>query len=143
MEKDIPFLQSILPRPFTATYMKGRNNYLLSERIGRAKSVRQSSKDLTKSTTSKRCVSGPKKVEPAIEPSSRTCLSRYLSGVISMPDPNPVLVEMSGLRSVFHHSHARSCEGIRHRSRQSSSVLRRSRFAQRKVRFRYYLTIRQ
>ena len=36
MEKDIPFLQSILPRPFNATYMKGRNNYLCLNRLGRA-----------------------------------------------------------------------------------------------------------
>jgi ATP-dependent DNA helicase DinG len=25
MEKDIPFLQNVLPKPFAATYMKGRN----------------------------------------------------------------------------------------------------------------------
>jgi ATP-dependent DNA helicase DinG len=36
MEKDIPFLQSILPKPFSATYMKGRNNYLCLNRLGRA-----------------------------------------------------------------------------------------------------------
>jgi ATP-dependent DNA helicase DinG len=36
MEKDIPFLQSILPKSFTATYMKGRNNYLCLNRLGRA-----------------------------------------------------------------------------------------------------------
>src|SRR5829696_9343340 len=36
MEKDIPFLQSILPRPFAATYMKGRNNYLCLNRVKRA-----------------------------------------------------------------------------------------------------------
>src|SRR6059058_2273329 len=27
MEKDIPFLQKVLPNKFTAAYMKGRNNY--------------------------------------------------------------------------------------------------------------------
>ena len=36
MEKDIPFLQSVLPKPFSATYMKGRNNYLCLNRLGRA-----------------------------------------------------------------------------------------------------------
>ena len=36
MEKDIPFLQSVLPRKFTATYMKGRNNYVCLHRLGRA-----------------------------------------------------------------------------------------------------------
>src|SRR4030095_8358166 len=36
MEKHIPFLQSILPKSFTATYMKGRNNYLCLNRLGRA-----------------------------------------------------------------------------------------------------------
>lgn len=36
MEKDIPFLQSILPKNFTATYMKGRSNYLCLNRLGRA-----------------------------------------------------------------------------------------------------------
>jgi ATP-dependent DNA helicase DinG len=36
MEKDIPFLQSILPKKFTAAYMKGRNNYLCLNRLGRA-----------------------------------------------------------------------------------------------------------
>lgn len=36
MEKDIPFLQSILPKPFAATYMKGRSNYLCLNRLARA-----------------------------------------------------------------------------------------------------------
>jgi ATP-dependent DNA helicase DinG len=36
MEKDIPFLQSILPRKFSAAYMKGRGNYACLQRIKRA-----------------------------------------------------------------------------------------------------------
>src|SRR5712671_5783663 len=36
MEKDIPFLQRVLPKKFSATYMKGRNNYLCLNRLGRA-----------------------------------------------------------------------------------------------------------
>ncbi|MFN2529717.1 MAG: ATP-dependent DNA helicase [Pyrinomonadaceae bacterium] len=36
MEKDIPFLQSILPKKFSATYMKGRNNYVCLNRLGHA-----------------------------------------------------------------------------------------------------------
>ena len=36
MEKDIPFLQSVLPKQFTAACMKGRNNYACLDRIGRA-----------------------------------------------------------------------------------------------------------
>jgi ATP-dependent DNA helicase DinG len=36
MEKDIPFLQSVLPRRFAATYMKGRSNYLCLNRLARA-----------------------------------------------------------------------------------------------------------
>ncbi|HEY6806915.1 MAG TPA: helicase C-terminal domain-containing protein [Pyrinomonadaceae bacterium] len=36
MEKDIPFLQSVLPRRFAATYMKGRSNYLCINRLARA-----------------------------------------------------------------------------------------------------------
>ena len=36
MEKDIPFLQSVLPKPFSATYMKGRNNYVCLNRLARA-----------------------------------------------------------------------------------------------------------
>lgn len=39
MEKDIPFLQSILPKPFAASYMKGRNNYLCLNRLARAQSA--------------------------------------------------------------------------------------------------------
>ena len=39
MEKDIPFLQSVLPRPFAATYMKGRSNYLCLNRLARAQSA--------------------------------------------------------------------------------------------------------
>src|SRR5690349_8329374 len=39
MEKDIPFLQSVLPKPFRATYMKGRNNYLCLNRLARAQSA--------------------------------------------------------------------------------------------------------
>ncbi|HZE71323.1 MAG TPA: ATP-dependent DNA helicase [Pyrinomonadaceae bacterium] len=38
MEKDIPFLQSVLPKKFTASYMKGRNNYVCLHRLGRAES---------------------------------------------------------------------------------------------------------
>jgi ATP-dependent DNA helicase DinG len=36
MEKDIPFLQSVLPKSFKAAYMKGRNNYACLHRLGRA-----------------------------------------------------------------------------------------------------------
>jgi ATP-dependent DNA helicase DinG len=38
MEKDIPFLQSILPKNFKAAYMKGRNNYVCLQRLNRAES---------------------------------------------------------------------------------------------------------
>ncbi len=38
MEKDIPFLQGVLPRSFKAAYMKGRNNYVCLTRLGRAES---------------------------------------------------------------------------------------------------------
>src|SRR5258705_5695393 len=38
MEKDIPFLQRILPKSFSATSMKGRSNYLCLNRLGRAQS---------------------------------------------------------------------------------------------------------
>ncbi|NBO64829.1 MAG: DEAD/DEAH box helicase [Acidobacteria bacterium] len=34
--KDIPFLQKILPRPFRASYLKGRSNYLCLARLGKA-----------------------------------------------------------------------------------------------------------
>lgn len=36
MEKDVPFLQSVLPKKFTAAYMKGRGNYACLQRIKRA-----------------------------------------------------------------------------------------------------------
>ncbi len=36
MEKDIPFLQKVLPRKFSAAYMKGRANYACLQRIRRA-----------------------------------------------------------------------------------------------------------
>ncbi|HLE61970.1 MAG TPA: helicase C-terminal domain-containing protein [Pyrinomonadaceae bacterium] len=36
MEKDIPFLQSVLPKKFTAAYMKGRNNFVCLQRLRRA-----------------------------------------------------------------------------------------------------------
>ncbi len=38
MEKDVPFLQKILPRKFTAAYMKGRSNYACLKRIKTAES---------------------------------------------------------------------------------------------------------
>jgi len=38
MEKDIPFLQNVLPKKFTAAYMKGRNNYVCLQRLNRAQS---------------------------------------------------------------------------------------------------------
>ena len=36
MEKDIPFLQKILPKKFTAAYMKGRSNYACLYRIAKS-----------------------------------------------------------------------------------------------------------
>ncbi|MGB7922441.1 MAG: ATP-dependent DNA helicase [Pyrinomonadaceae bacterium] len=39
MEKDIPFLQRILPRKFSAAYMKGRSNYACLQRIKRAENA--------------------------------------------------------------------------------------------------------
>ena len=39
MEKDIPFLQRVLPRKFTAAYLKGRGNYACLHRIKRAETT--------------------------------------------------------------------------------------------------------
>src|ERR687885_1952898 len=39
MEKDIPFLQRVLPRKFSAAYMKGRGNYACLHRIKRAENA--------------------------------------------------------------------------------------------------------
>ena len=39
MEKDVPFLQAVLPKKFTAAYMKGRNNYVCLQRLKRAESL--------------------------------------------------------------------------------------------------------
>src|SRR3954468_12311789 len=39
MEKDIPFLQRVLPKKFTAAYMKGRSNYLCLQRVKRAETT--------------------------------------------------------------------------------------------------------
>jgi len=39
MDKDIPFLQEILPAKFRAAVMKGRNNYACLHRIKRAESM--------------------------------------------------------------------------------------------------------
>ena len=39
MEKDIPFLQRVLPRKFTAAYMKGRGNYACLQRLKRAENA--------------------------------------------------------------------------------------------------------
>src|ERR671933_1261380 len=36
MEKDIPFLQRVLPKKFSAAYMKGRSNYVCLQRVRRA-----------------------------------------------------------------------------------------------------------
>ena len=38
MEKDIPFLQKIMPKKFTAAYMKGRSNYACLYKIKKAES---------------------------------------------------------------------------------------------------------
>src|SRR5919112_84134 len=38
MEKDIPFLQKVMPKKFTASYMKGRSNYVCLSRVKRAES---------------------------------------------------------------------------------------------------------
>jgi ATP-dependent DNA helicase DinG len=39
MEKDIPFLQRVLPKKFTAAYMKGRSNYVCLSRVKRAETT--------------------------------------------------------------------------------------------------------
>jgi len=39
MEKDIPFLQRVLPKKFTAAYMKGRSNYVCMSRVKRAEAA--------------------------------------------------------------------------------------------------------
>ena len=39
MEKDIPFLQGVLPRKFTAAYLKGRSNYACLQRVKRAETT--------------------------------------------------------------------------------------------------------
>lgn len=39
MEKDVPFLQRVLPRKFAAAYMKGRSNYACLQRIKRVEST--------------------------------------------------------------------------------------------------------
>jgi len=39
MEKDVPFLQKVLPRKFTAAYMKGRGNYACLQKIKRAETM--------------------------------------------------------------------------------------------------------
>ena len=39
MDKDIPFLQRVLPRSFTAAYMKGRSNYACLQRTKRAETT--------------------------------------------------------------------------------------------------------
>ncbi|HEX3558762.1 MAG TPA: ATP-dependent DNA helicase [Pyrinomonadaceae bacterium] len=39
MEKDIPFLQRVLPKKFTAAYMKGRTNYVCLNRVKRAETT--------------------------------------------------------------------------------------------------------
>ena len=39
MEKDIPFLQSVLPKKFSAAYMKGRSNYACLHRIKNAENT--------------------------------------------------------------------------------------------------------
>ncbi|HTG86127.1 MAG TPA: DEAD/DEAH box helicase, partial [Pyrinomonadaceae bacterium] len=39
MEKDIPFLQSVLPKRFAATCMKGRSNYVCLNRLAHAQSA--------------------------------------------------------------------------------------------------------
>src|SRR4026209_2328861 len=39
MEKDIPFLQSVLSKPFTVTYMNARNNYVCLNRLAHAQSA--------------------------------------------------------------------------------------------------------
>ncbi|MBV9956953.1 MAG: ATP-dependent DNA helicase [Acidobacteria bacterium] len=39
MEKDVPFLQQVLPKKFTAAYMKGRGNYACLQKIKRAETM--------------------------------------------------------------------------------------------------------
>src|SRR5919198_2730387 len=39
MDKDVPFLQGVLPKRFRAAVMKGRNNYACLHRIKRAEST--------------------------------------------------------------------------------------------------------
>ena len=81
--KDIPALREALGVPFTATYMKGRANYLCLHRLdqlndGDARPARRRTTSSCRSSAS-----GRRAPRPAIAPSSRICPRTCRSGTTS------------------------------------------------------------
>ena len=90
MEKDIPFLQSVLPKKFTAAYMKGRNNYLCLNRLARAETS-PVLEGLDEVDYFEEVATGRSESRQAIALNWRTCRSRFLSGGTSMRVPKSCL----------------------------------------------------
>ncbi len=134
MEKDIPFLQRVLPKKFSAAYMKGRGNYVCLSRLKRAEyspvldglddvdyfdAVRRWSRD---SETGDRAeLDGTPRESLLLAPHRRAL--RNLHGA-----------EVRRLRRLLRHAHAPARDRRRHHHRQPPPLLRRPRASRRRVR---------
>ena len=89
MDKDIPFLQDILPAKFRAALMKGRNNYACLHRIKRAETspMLEGMEQIDQFDEVFRWVAQDS--TPAIAQNCRICLRIFLSGVTSMRVQTP------------------------------------------------------
>jgi ATP-dependent DNA helicase DinG len=113
MEKDIPFLQKVLPKKFSAAYMKGRSNYACLYRISKAEH--------------QPILDGLDEMDHFDEVRRWSMVSKV--GDRREPDQRAFRdlprAKVSRLRAVLHHQDAGTCRGRRHHHRQSSSLLRR------------------
>ena len=133
MEKDIPFLQGVLPKGFKAAYMKGRNNYVCLHRLGRAESS-PVLEGLDEVDYFDEVIHWAKSSEVG-DRAELANLPEWLSfwRHIDARSETCIGPEVRRLRSVLHHAHAQPRAGCRHRGRQPSPVFRRPGIAQQHV----------
>ena len=126
MEKDIPFLQKIMPKKFTAAYMKGRSNYACLYRIKKAEN-----QPILEGLDEMDHFEEVRHWARESETGDRAELIDLPENISFWRDINAKCETCIGqkcpeFRAVFYHANAPASRRSRHRHRQSSSVFRRS-----------------
>ena len=120
--KDIPVLREALGVPFTATYMKGRSNYLCLHRLGllndgTGPAIHDVFLPMIREWSARTETGDRAKLEDLPEE-----LSFWSEVIGNRRDVSRN--RMSSVRRLLRHEDAAACRILRHRHRQSSSALR-------------------